>query len=111
MISNDRMEALKARHMVGRCCGHEPKFDGVSVAYKRVLLAIVAINGAMFCTELLAGVFAGSQALKADALDFLADTATYAITLLVIGIDLLPSGPARIMRVQGFMVPAPRFRR
>jgi Co/Zn/Cd efflux system component len=35
--------------------------------------------------ELTAGQLAGSQALQADALDFLGDAATYAITLAVIG--------------------------
>ena len=43
----------------------------------------------MFLGEMVAGVFAGSQALKADALDFLGDTATYAITLFVIGMPLV----------------------
>jgi Co/Zn/Cd efflux system component len=43
----------------------------------------------MFIAELGAGIFARSQALKADALDFLADTATYAITLPVFGMPLI----------------------
>lgn len=39
----------------------------------------------MFMVEGLAGFLADSTALKADALDFLGDAATYAATLLVIG--------------------------
>jgi Co/Zn/Cd efflux system component len=39
----------------------------------------------MFFTEMFAGHVAGSQALKADALDFLADTVTYGLSLAVIG--------------------------
>ncbi|TVR95435.1 MAG: cation transporter [Rhodospirillales bacterium] len=39
----------------------------------------------MFGVELTAGILASSQALKADALDFLADSLTYALTLLMIG--------------------------
>jgi len=70
-------------------CGHDVKFDGLSVSYKRALWAVISINGTMFVFELGAGFFAGSQALKADALDFLADTATYAITLFVIGMPLV----------------------
>ena len=66
-------------------CGDEIKFDGASAAYKRVLWAVIAINAMMFVVEMAAGTLAGSQALKADALDFLGDTATYTITLLVIG--------------------------
>jgi Co/Zn/Cd efflux system component len=64
------------------------KFDGLSASYKRALWAVIGINGAMFVAEMCAGIFAESQALKADALDFLGDTATYAITLFVIGMPL-----------------------
>ncbi|WP_306253295.1 cation transporter [Parvularcula sp. IMCC14364] len=66
------------------CC--EPKsFDGASPLYKRALLVVIGINAVMFVVEMLAGFASGSQALKADALDFGADTATYAISLAVIG--------------------------
>jgi Co/Zn/Cd efflux system component len=39
----------------------------------------------MFLIEMGAGALAGSQALQADALDFLGDAATYSISLAVIG--------------------------
>ncbi|WP_422032014.1 cation transporter [Roseovarius sp.] len=67
------------------CCGHDAKFDGVSDAYKRRLWAVIAINAAMFAVEMGAGQMAQSQALKADALDFLGDALTYGISLAVIG--------------------------
>ena len=70
-------------------CGCDAQFDGISVPYRRVLLGVIAINAAMFVVELVAGWLSGSQALQADALDFLADTATYSISLLVIGMPLL----------------------
>jgi Co/Zn/Cd efflux system component len=60
-------------------------FDGESAAYRRVLWIVVAINAAMFLTELLAGAFANSMALQADALDFLGDSLTYGASLYVIG--------------------------
>ena len=66
------------------CC-NASRFDGMTAAYRRVLWAIIAINGSMFLVELTAGVAADSMALKADALDFLGDTATYSLSLLVIG--------------------------
>lgn len=84
--------------MVGGCCGSELKFDGVSAAYKRALWAVIAINGAMFLVELGTGILSGSQALKADALDFLADTATYAITLFVIGMPLVWRARAALLK-------------
>jgi Co/Zn/Cd efflux system component len=69
-------------------CGGSVRFDGMAPAYRRALLAVLAINAAMFVTELAAGELAGSQALKADALDFLADTATYGLSFAVIGASL-----------------------
>jgi Co/Zn/Cd efflux system component len=57
--------------------------------YARALWAVIAINGAMFGVEVWVGVWvgalAGSQALWADALDFLADTLTCAISFAVLG--------------------------
>lgn len=68
------------------CCGHENAvFDGMSARYRRILWFVIAINAVMFGVEMLAGHHAGSQALKADALDFLADSVTYGISLWAIG--------------------------
>ncbi len=67
------------------CCETEVKFEGESRAYRRVLWMVIAINGSMFVVEMLAGVTSHSKALQADALDFIGDTATYAISLYVIG--------------------------
>jgi Co/Zn/Cd efflux system component len=67
------------------CCSEAPRFDGCSPAYRRVLGAVIAINAGMFALETLGGVLAGSLALQADALDFLGDTLTYAISLWVLG--------------------------
>jgi cation diffusion facilitator family transporter len=71
--------------MSASCCGHNATFEGLSADYRRRLWAVIAINAAMFFVEMGAGALAGSQALQADALDFLADAATYGISLAVIG--------------------------
>ena len=42
----------------------------------------------MFLVEMGAGALAGSQALQADALDFLGDATTYGISLAVIGTSI-----------------------
>jgi Co/Zn/Cd efflux system component len=68
------------------CCSTaDVRFDGMDPRYKTILWLVIAINGAMFVTEMAAGRIAGSQALQADALDFLGDTLTYGISLAVIG--------------------------
>ncbi|MDP2620632.1 MAG: cation transporter [Hyphomicrobiales bacterium] len=86
------------------CCHDEPKFDGASVGFKRALWAVIAINGSMFVVEMTAGALAGSQALQADALDFLGDTATYALSLFVIGMS--PRARANAALVKGLSLGA-----
>ena len=67
-------------------CGTDNQaFDGISADYKRRLWLVIAINAVMFVVEMSVGLFANSQALQADALDFLGDTLTYGISLMVIG--------------------------
>ena len=70
------------------CCGSDVTFDGMSDAYKRRLWIVIALNATMFVVEMAAGRLAGSQALQADALDFLGDAATYGISLAVIGASI-----------------------
>ena len=68
------------------CCKRGvPIFDGMNPLYKLALWIVIIISTLMFLTETLVGQLAGSQALKADALDFLADTVTYGLSLSVIG--------------------------
>jgi Co/Zn/Cd efflux system component len=80
------------------CHGGVPRFDGLDPRYKRVLWTVIGSNGAMFLTEIIAGQLAGSQALKADALDFLADTATYGLSLAVIGATLRTRATAAVFK-------------
>ena len=84
--------------MSARCCSGGAKFDGLSSAYKRALWAVIAINASMFLVEMGAGLLSGSQALKADALDFLGDTATYGISLFVIGMPLVWRSRAALLK-------------
>jgi len=83
----------------GGCgCKSNPRFDGVDPGYRRVLWVVIAVNGAMFLLEMTAGQLAGSQALQADALDFLGDTLTYGISLAVIGLSLRVRARAAILK-------------
>lgn len=72
---------------VDDCCSVETP-AAVTTAYRRALGAALAINIAMFLVEMTAGVWGKSVALQADAVDFLGDSATYAITLLVLGMSV-----------------------
>lgn len=75
--------------MAGGCCGGcETTPPTKDKAWRRVLWIALAINAGMFAVEIVAGVAAHSAALKADALDFLGDSANYAISLGVAGMVL-----------------------
>jgi len=80
-------------------CGHSHSFDGTDPAYRRVLWIVIAANATMFTVELAGGALAGSQALKADALDFLADAVTYGLSLAAIGWPL--AARARVAMLKG----------
>ena len=79
------------------CCD-DKVFVGMSDAYKRALLAVILINVVMFFVEITAGLKSGSQALLADALDFAGDSATYTISLLVIGASLRTRAMASLFK-------------
>ncbi|WP_295042681.1 cation transporter [uncultured Paracoccus sp.] len=72
------------------CCSSDncASSAGSSPRFRRVLWIALAINAGMFVAEIAAGMLAGSAALQADALDFLADASNYAISLFVLGMSL-----------------------
>lgn len=74
---------------MGAACHQHCQPQGtVGTRFRRALIAVLAINATMFVVELAAGLAAGSKALQADSLDFLADTGTYALSLAVLGLSL-----------------------
>lgn len=79
-------------------CSGNPVFDGVDRRYKHALWAVIVINAAMFLVEMTAGKLAGSQALQADALDFLGDALTYGLSLAVIGMSLKIRSTAALLK-------------
>ncbi|MBO6506376.1 MAG: cation transporter [Kordiimonadaceae bacterium] len=89
---------------MGAHCCDDVKFDGLDPAYRRVLLVVIAINAIMFLVEMPMGFIGQSQALKADALDFLGDTLTYTISLAVIGKSL--SLRAKVAMAKGISLAA-----
>lgn len=92
--------------MSAGCCSHEQTtFEGLSADYRRRLWIVIAINAAMFAVEMAAGQASQSQALKADALDFLADAATYGLSLAVIGASLPVRSTAALVKAASlFMI-------
>jgi Co/Zn/Cd efflux system component len=84
--------------MSADCCGDGVRFEGLSTDYKRRLWLVIVINVSMFLVEMAAGALAGSQALQADALDFLGDATTYGISLAVIGTAIQIRARAAVLK-------------
>jgi len=82
------------------CCqtAPVPAHAGHAPRYRRVLWAALAVNALMFVVEMVAGAGAGSSALQADALDFLADAANYGISLFVLGSALRTRAAAALLK-------------
>jgi Co/Zn/Cd efflux system component len=80
------------------CCGHQPDRNPTR-GWRAALWAALIVNAVMFVVEFSAGSSADSHALRADALDFFADAANYAISLLVAGLTL--SSRARAAMFKG----------
>ena len=69
-----------------------------------MLWIALVINAGMFAVEIIAGVAAQSAALKADALDFLGDSANYAISLGVAGLALRWRARAALLKGASLLV-------
>lgn len=78
--------------------------SGNDPRWRRILWIALVVNAAMFVIEMSAGFASGSQALMADALDFLGDAANYAISLGVAGMAL--AWRARAALVKGWTLVA-----
>lgn len=74
----------------------------ITPAYKRALWIVAALNVGYGLVEIVGGFLAGSQALKADALDFLGDGLITFLGLLAIGWSLL--WRARSALIQGLFL-------
>jgi Co/Zn/Cd efflux system component len=96
------MSQTCASHGCG--CSGNPRFDGMDPRYKRVLWVVIALNAGMFAVEMTAGHVAGSQALQADALDFLGDTLTYGMSLAVIGASVRTRSAAALVKGASLML-------
>lgn len=73
---------------MGANCCEEPAGGTPHGRYRRALWIALAVNIAMFLVEIASGVSAGSVSLLADSLDFLGDSANYAISLWALGMGL-----------------------
>jgi Co/Zn/Cd efflux system component len=81
-----------------------PDLAHVTPAYKRALWIVVALNVSYGAVELVGGFLAASQAVKADALDFIGDGLISFLGL--VAINWPPSSRARAALLQGFFLAA-----
>ena len=75
-------------HFDGHACHDHASLDATNARLRAVLWAALAVNATMFLVEGGAGLLSRSVSLQADALDFLGDSATYVVSLVVVGRSL-----------------------
>lgn len=82
------------------CCEHDHDHGdaGDDPVYRRVLMAALAINFAMFAVEILYSQTARSDSLLADSIDFLGDAANYAVSLWVLGAAIALRARASLLK-------------
>lgn len=66
--------------------------------FRRVLWIALVANAAMFAVEVTASALGDSMSLQADALDFLGDSANYALSLLVAGAAVATRARASLVK-------------
>jgi len=88
------------------CCGSQCSSvaSKASARFRRILWVALVVNAAMFVIELSAGWKAGSVSLLADAVDFLGDSANYAVSLFVLA--LAAPWPSRAALLKGLTMGA-----
>ena len=72
--------------------------DHISSAYRRALWIVVLLNVGYGISEMIGGFIADSQALKADALDFLGDGSITFLGLIAIGWNLRLRASSALMQ-------------
>ncbi len=72
--------------MSDNCCDNVCKveLDKTNQSFKKILWIALVLNFSMFFVEVAFGVLSHSLSLKADAIDFLGDSANYFVTLFVL---------------------------
>ncbi len=92
------------------CCEETCSADVlIDERYRRILWIALFVNLAMFMVEIIAGWYAGSTSLLADAMDFLGDAGNYgaslmALTLPVIWRSRVALGKGLVMGSYGLVI-------
>ena len=83
-------------------CEADTKRAGTDPAYRRALWIVVILNVGFGLFELVGGFIAGSQALKADSLDFIGDGSITLVGLIALGWTAVAR--SRVALVQGIFL-------
>jgi Co/Zn/Cd efflux system component len=69
-----------------------------STQYKKVLVIALVVNALMFIAEVITSYYSNSVSLLADSVDFLGDSANYAISIFVLNKTLATRARASILK-------------
>lgn len=89
--------------MSADCCNHHSPVSP-DPKYRRILWIALLVNAGMFLVEIIFGVRASSVSLLADAIDFLGDSANYAISLWVLAMSIQVRAKASLVKAAFMML-------
>lgn len=86
--------------MAEHCCGNglDIKIEAVNKSFKRALWIALILNFSMFLLENVQGLLSHSLSLRADAIDFLGDSANYFMTLFVLSSALKTKAKVSLLK-------------
>ena len=92
--------AVYWKEQMSACCsGHCSTGDtAVDPRFRKALWIALIVNAVMFGVEIVGGLKSGSVSLLADAVDFAADAANYALSLSVLSLGLLWRARAALVK-------------
>ncbi|WP_279483916.1 cation transporter [Aureimonas sp. SK2] len=94
----DRVGEPKAANADGDDDHHIPDLSHVSPAYKRALWIVVLLNAGYGIIQIGGSILSGSQALQADALDFIGDGLISFLGLIAVGWGLAARAKAALLQ-------------
>jgi Co/Zn/Cd efflux system component len=93
--------------MSAHCHSHDhdliPPGEPLRQGLRRALWIALVVNALMFGIEIVAGLKSGSVSLLADAIDFFADAANYALTLAVLSLQLVWRARAAMVKAASML--------
>jgi Co/Zn/Cd efflux system component len=93
--------------MGAHCCQHDHDHDAPKTPdpkYRRILWIALIVNAAMFAVEIIYSWQSASVSLLADSIDFLGDSANYALSIFVLAMSVQARAKAALVKAASMAI-------